>query len=117
MVDTSTAGHQRAPGTTSVLSYCVVIIPNAPRTIPSVLEAASVFEERQIVNERTNFFLYVNYSFFDLFLDKSIIKNIHQKNTKLYGLEPPEITIFETRDHSVQTEQKFYVCLWIAVSS
>ena len=63
-VDTSTAGHQRAPGTAGVLWYCVVIIPKAPHTIPSVLEAASVFEERQIVSEGTKLFCVI----FQLFL-------------------------------------------------
>ena len=47
-----------APGTAGVLCYCVVIIPKASHTIPSVLEAASVLEERHIVSDRINLFLY-----------------------------------------------------------
>ena len=46
-VDTSVAGRQRAPGTARVLWYWVVTIPEAPYTIPSVLEPTGVLAERQ----------------------------------------------------------------------
>ena len=41
------AGHQRGRGTAGDLWYWVVTIPEAPYTIPSVLEPTGVLEERQ----------------------------------------------------------------------
>ena len=53
---TDCADRQRALSTSGVRWCCVVIIPEAPHTIPNVLEAAGMLEERQIFSDRITFF-------------------------------------------------------------
>ena len=78
---TSTADRQRAPGTSGVLWCCVVIIPEAPHTIPSVLETAGMLEERQIFSDRIKLFL--------VFFNKISFIFVHnpEKNRNLYTLK------------------------------
>ena len=81
-IDTSAAGHQRAPRTARDVCYWVVTIPGAPYTIPSVLEPTDMLDGAAIHGypKLTNFDPKSN-----LFMYNFIIKNIHQKNTKLYS--------------------------------
>ena len=62
--DISTVSHQGTPDTARVSDIEWWSPPTHPRTIPGVLEAISVLEQRRTVGERINLFL----TFFNLYL-------------------------------------------------